>query len=235
MPNARLALSAPRAAALVSALAALAAPLAAGCSYHRRAVVEETTVPVAAAPAPTSGGTATYSGEVTLNLSGLASVMGTPGAGVAVSAPSCAPGAAEACNGLDDNCDGRIDEGCGWASGQIQVTLSWASGADIDLYVYDPTGYRIYYADRASPSGGVLDHDARGACVGGSDTIENVYWSSPTPPRGTYTVETHYWGDCGVAGPTPVTVSVSVGGRVIGVYQVTLYPDQRVPVTTFSL
>lgn len=158
-----------------------------------------------------------------------------PPAGVTVIQQSCVPGAVEQCNGLDDNCDGAIDEGCGWESGQIQITLAWQTGADIDLYVTDPYGETLSYQHTQSGSGGILDHDARGACVGGSDTIENVYWTQPQPPRGQYQVELHYWGSCGVAGPTPATVSISVGGRVIGVYNVTLYENQRIPVAVFQL
>ena len=158
-----------------------------------------------------------------------------PPQGVTVVEAQCVPGAPEACNGLDDNCDGRIDEGCGWESGQIQITLAWNTGADVDLYVTDPYGETISYQRRQSSSGGILDHDARGACVAGGDTIENVYWSTPQPPRGTYQVELHYWGNCGVAGPTPAQVSISVGGRVIGVYNVTLYERQRLPVAVFTL
>ncbi len=158
-----------------------------------------------------------------------------PPLGVTLTPVQCTPGASEACNGLDDNCDGRIDEGCGWESGAIQVTIRWESGADIDLYVTDPFGEVISYQRRQSSSGGVLDHDARGACVPGSDMIENVYWVSPNPPRGTYQVELHYWGECGVARETPTQISVSVGGRVIGVYGVTLAPRQRMPVVSFTL
>jgi tRNA (guanosine-2'-O-)-methyltransferase len=156
-------------------------------------------------------------------------------AGVSAVGIQCTPGAAEACNGLDDNCDGRIDEGCGWQSGAIQITLAWQTGADIDLYVTDPSGFTISYQDRQSPTGGILDHDARGACVRGGDTIENVYWNTPQPPRGQYMIELHYWGDCGVAGVTPAQVSISVGGRVVGVYNVTLSPGQRIPVAMLPI
>jgi tRNA (guanosine-2'-O-)-methyltransferase len=196
----------------------------AGCVVRTRATVDTTPVRarVEVTPPPPPPAQVTVSAQL-------------PPAGVSVVEVQCSPGAVEACNGLDDNCDGRIDEGCGWASGQIQITLAWNTGADIDLYVTDPFGETISYQRRQSASGGVLDHDARGACVGRGDTIENVYWSSPTPPRGTYQVEVHYWGDCGVAGPTPVQVAIAVGGRVIGVYHLTLYNQQRVPVVAFSL
>jgi hypothetical protein len=195
----------------------------AGCTVRTRSTVE--TTPIRArievtAPQPPTG-------SITVQAH-------APPSGVTVLEAQCSTGAAESCNGLDDNCDGRIDEGCGWESGQIQITLAWNTGADIDLYVTDPFGQTINYQARQSNSGGVLDRDARGACAGG-DTIENVYWTSPQPPRGVYQVELHYWGSCGVAGPTPTTVSISVGGRVIGVYNVTLYDQQRIPVAAFQL
>ncbi|MBX7193300.1 MAG: hypothetical protein K1X94_14695 [Sandaracinaceae bacterium] len=156
-------------------------------------------------------------------------------AGVSTVGVQCVQGSAEQCNGLDDNCNGAIDEGCGWQSGAIQITLAWQTGADIDLYVTDPSGFTISYQDRQSPTGGVLDHDARGACVPGSDTIENVYWNTPQPPSGQYMIELHYWGDCGVAGVTPAQVSISVGGRVVGTYNVTLSPGQRLPVAMLPI
>lgn len=158
-----------------------------------------------------------------------------PQAGVTVVQVQCVPGAQEQCNGLDDNCDGRIDEGCGWQSGQIQITLAWGTGADIDLYVTDPYGETVSYQHTQSSSGGVLDRDARGACLPGGYTIENVFWSTPQPPSGTYQVELHYYGSCNAAGPTPTQVSISVGGQVIGVYNVTLYEQQRIPVAVFTI
>src|SRR5690606_34558414 len=35
-------------------------------------------------------------------------------------APTTHPGATEVCNGVDDNCDGMIDPGCGCANGATQ-------------------------------------------------------------------------------------------------------------------
>jgi len=60
----------------------------------------------------------------------------------------------------------------------VQITLSWTGAADLDLWVIEPSGTRIYYGDPASPSGGQLDVDNR--CdnfrVG---RPENIFW-----PRG---------------------------------------------------
>ena len=159
-------------------------------------------------------------------------------AGVTVIEASCTQGAQEVCNGLDDNCNGQIDEGCGYSSGNIQITLAWNSGADIDMYVTDPAGETISYSHTQAASGGHLDHDARGNCRQGqpNNTIENVYWESPQPPSGTYQVALHYWGECNSnAGPTNTTLSIAVGGQIIGAYNYTLAPNQRVTVAQFNV
>ncbi len=158
--------------------------------------------------------------------------------GVASVQATCRPGAPEACNGLDDNCDGRIDEGCGYASGTIQVTMAWNGGGDMDLYVTDPMGEVLSYSNKQVTSGGVLDHDARGMCRPDqpNNTIENVFWNSEQPMRGTYRVELHYWGDCNSdAGAMDTTTSIAVGGKVIGAYSYTLTPTQRVTLATFEI
>lgn len=75
-------------------------------------------------------------------------------------------------------------------SGQVQITLTWDTTDDIDLWVTGPDGERIYYGDKHSSSGGELDFD---------DTNgygpENVYWPHNSAPNGTYKVEVdHYSG-----------------------------------------
>lgn len=156
-----------------------------------------------------------------------------PGVSASNAGP-CTPASSDACNALDDDCDGRIDEGCGWESGPIQVTLAWSSGADLDLYVTDPSGFTISYLDRDAPSGGHLDHDARGACIPGGQNIENVHWTS-SPGGGDYHVVVHYWGDCGVADSTDALVTVSVSGRIVGTYALTIERGQRRHIVDFTI
>ncbi|MBC7173948.1 MAG: DUF2135 domain-containing protein [Polyangiaceae bacterium] len=159
--------------------------------------------------------------------------------GVTVVEVACSPGAQEVCDGLDNNCNGAIDEGCGYSSGQVQITLAWNTGADIDLYVTDPSHETINYSSPRSSSGGHLDIDARGNCTQGqSQTVENVYWDAAQPPPGLYKVEVHYWAENACSanqGPTPITLSISVGGRVIGAYNYVLNPHDRVAVATFQI
>jgi hypothetical protein len=160
------------------------------------------------------------------------------GAGVTVIEASCQQGAAEVCNGLDDNCNGQIDEGCGYSSGAIQITLAWATGADLDLYVTDPSGETLSYSNTQISTGGYLDQDARGACrsTQPNNTIENVYWNTPQPPRGNYQVTVHYWGECNSnAGPTSGTLAIAIGGQLWRSLQFSLAPNQRETLASFQL
>lgn len=151
----------------------------------------------------------------------------------------CREDSAELCNALDDNCNGVIDDGCGYSTGSIQITLGWDTGADIDLYVTDPEGDVIYYNEknRHSASGGFMDHDARGDCrkEQKNTQIENVYWETEQPPKGKYKVEAEYWGPCGDYDATRITVSVSIKSNIIGVFRYTMNPEERVDVANFKI
>lgn len=98
-------------------------------------------------------------------------------------------------------------------TGDVQVTLSWDSDADVDLHVVDPSGEEIYFANRTSASGGQLDLDSNAGCSIDDVRNENITWPVGTAPRGTYTVRVDYWSSCGVA-RTNYTVLVNNGGAV---------------------
>lgn len=157
--------------------------------------------------------------------------------GVRLSDYRCEASGAETCDARDNDCDNVVDEGCGYGTGAVQVTLAWDSGADLDLYITDPSGQTLFYNEnnRTSPSGGQLDHDARGDCRPDQPhpRIENAFWPDAVP--GTYRVEIANFGPCGAEGTTPTTVSVSIRGQVAGVFEYTLEPEQRVQVVEFSL
>jgi len=154
------------------------------------------------------------------------------------SVAKCGDGSDESCNALDDNCDGVIDEGCVYQSGGVQVTIAWDTGADIDLYIRDPSGEQVFYNKEArrTPVGGFLDHAARGQCRPEQEitNVENAHWPEPAP-KGDYVVELHYFGPCGDVVETHVTVSVSIHGKVAGVYRYTLQPEERVEAVSFQV
>ena len=167
---------------------ALGAWALSGCVVRGRGGVGVSST-INVSPPPQVNATATFSANVSVPT------------GVTVIQQQCVQGSAEQCNGLDDNCNGVIDEGCGYQTGNIQITAAWNSPSDIDLHVLDPMGEEIYYAHRNSQSGGVLDRDdttARGP--------ENIYWNAAYTPGRYYVCPESYTGAVAYATWTLVVV-----------------------------
>ena len=98
-------------------------------------------------------------------------------------------------------------------TGDVQVTLSWDADSDVDLHVVDPSGEEIYFGDRESASGGMLDRDSNAACAIDGIRNENIFWPVGATPRGTYVVRVNYWADCDVP-DTNWTVLINNGGDI---------------------
>ena len=99
----------------------------------------------------------------------------------------------------------------GVGGGDVQITVSWDTDADLDLHVLDPNGDEIYFNQPAVDSGGVLDLDS---LCGPRSFIRNehVGWSQGSPPAGKYEVRVNHWENCGAA-ETNYTVSIYNYGR----------------------
>jgi hypothetical protein len=102
-------------------------------------------------------------------------------------------------------------------TGDVQVSVSWNSAADVDLHVVDPSGEEIYYGNDMSASGGQLDLDSNAGCGTDQPRNENVTWADGTAPSGTYIVRLDYWSNCSAAS-TNYVVTVYVKGRAPQTY-----------------
>jgi hypothetical protein len=99
-------------------------------------------------------------------------------------------------------------------TGDVQVTLRWASAADIDLHVTEPDGTEIWYGDKGPTStGGQLDVDSNVGCEQEA-SVENVYWPTGQGPTGTYTVEVNGYQVDGCGGGE-YTVTAKVRGEQV--------------------
>lgn len=97
-------------------------------------------------------------------------------------------------------------------TGDVQVSVSWTGASDVDLHVFDPNGEEVYFANKQAASGGTLDLDSNPACTIDHINNENVVWPTGSAPRGDYTVEVHYFADCGVP-RSDYVVTVAIKGH----------------------
>jgi uncharacterized protein YfaP (DUF2135 family) len=83
-------------------------------------------------------------------------------------------------------------------TGDIQVTLRWASSDDLDLAVTDPSGNTVTFSNPRVPSGGQLDVDANAGCGEITQTpIENIFWLPGQAPQGEYSIAVNLYQRCG--------------------------------------
>lgn len=100
-------------------------------------------------------------------------------------------------------------------TGDIQVTLRWEGGDDLDLAVTDPNGDTAYFMNPATPSGGQLDVDSNADCVSRLQRpVENIFWDVGNNPEGVYVASVSLYSHCSEARePIPFELSISVNGN----------------------
>ena len=79
----------------------------------------------------------------------------------------------------------------GGASGTVQISLAWDDYNDLDLHLFCPSGERIYFNNKKSECGGILDVDMNVRPVSNTP-VENVVWKDEAP-LGTYKVGVHFY------------------------------------------
>lgn len=94
-------------------------------------------------------------------------------------------------NGVTDSIKERVKKAGGNVTNAlVRVSLSWSNHDDLDIHVYEPDGYHIYFASRNSLHGaGGLDVDMNAGGGTSRTPVENVSWSKCLD--GQYKVSVH--------------------------------------------
>jgi hypothetical protein len=112
-------------------------------------------------------------------------------------------------------------------TGDVQVSLTWDTETDVDLWLTEPNNNKIYYGNKNSSTGGALDFDNTSGYG-----PENIFYQN-TAPSGTYKVEVNYFSRRNVTTGTNYNVVVKNGSQITS-YDGTLTASSQVNlVTTF--
>lgn len=114
----------------------------------------------------------------------------------------------------------------------IQVSLSWANTADLNLNVRDPLGNQLYWESRTTPTGGTFGteagYDANGLCqVLTNSPKETASWPAGAITTGSYEILVFYRQPCQNSGTTPFTINVTVNGVALPPVQGALQPPVK--------
>ncbi len=102
-------------------------------------------------------------------------------------------------------------------AGAIEVKLEWATLADVQLLVRDPSGDSVYDDSPIVPSGGILERNGNVGCQKPTDApVSYIYWPPNRLMPGTYEVEVWYQEVCeNDTRPVNFGLSVNVNGQTI--------------------
>ena len=80
-------------------------------------------------------------------------------------------------------------------TGDVQISVTWNSAADVDLHLVEPNGNEIYYGNPRSSTGEnwiLLER----RCGSDGPRAENIRFLSGRAPTGSYTVRVDHWSNC---------------------------------------
>ena len=100
----------------------------------------------------------------------------------------------------------------GVGGGQVQITVSWDTDADLDLHVLDPNGDEVFWYQPQVASGGELDLESNADCEPDFIRNEHIAWTGGAPPAGRYEVRVNHFSSCGAV-ETDYLVTVYNHGR----------------------
>ena len=95
----------------------------------------------------------------------------------------------------------------------------------VKRHVVDPRNEEIYYPNRRSRTGGLLDIDMNATKPFRSPEVENVFWPDRAAPAGIYKIHVNHYRRNDAVGETPFTVRVLIRGRTTD-YSGSIRPGQ---------
>jgi hypothetical protein len=127
---------------------------------------------------------------------------------------------------------GRRLEQAGAQHGEVEVSLDWSNRNDLDLHVFDPHGFEVFYGQKQSREGGNLDVDANMAPPFTRTPVEHIVWPYGRAPIGRYMVVVKHYRNHGDPDPTRYHVEVREHGRVTE-YSGSIDPEEQRTVCEF--
>lgn len=79
-------------------------------------------------------------------------------------------------NAVTDSIKEQVKAAGGKVEGELRISLSWFNYDDLDLHVIEPDGNKIYYSNRTSYTGGMLDIDMNAGSGKTRTPVENIIW-----------------------------------------------------------
>ncbi|MEO0562050.1 MAG: PPC domain-containing protein, partial [Chloroflexota bacterium] len=118
-------------------------------------------------------------------------------------------------------------------AGVLTATANWSGDDDLNLFVREPSGRILSWANPTPSDGGVLQVDSNTNCETiSAQPVEHIYWSPTTPPEdGDYEVWAWYQQTCGGEDPLDFAVTIAQptapGDEPLMTADGTLTPGQR--------
>jgi len=120
-------------------------------------------------------------------------------------------------------------------SGDIEVTLTWETNADLQLLVRDPSGNSVYDDVPSVPSGGRLTAQGNVNCTTTEGSpVSYIYWPEGFLRIGSYEVEVWYQSECNDTRDVFFTIYIVVEGNLIFTENVNLQFNERY-LTSFNI
>jgi len=124
----------------------------------------------------------------------------------------------------------------GAKTGDVQISLSWDTVDDLDLYVVvKPMNSQINWTNRIGFCGGALDIDMNAhPRLLNQRPIENIFWREGNAPFGEYIVGVHFFMNWSRAQEVKATVVIKKDGKTESIPVIVRYRQPLTPVKSFT-